>query len=155
MKKFIATVSGIILFLLLLSQVAIAQTTSSKVIFPMTVWVACANQGTGELASGNIELNTDDILSQNPGNPYHPTAELVGACSGTVYELNGPIRTMTDPMNFQLTYLMHVVGSDGAVLMLQMHVHTSLSENGQTTAEIENIHASCKYPEYLSLSVDR
>lgn len=126
--------------------------------FNSSLWIACANEGQGEMValSGTVQIVNHSSQDANGGvhlsMHVRPSAVTgVGATSGLTYRgTGGGLVSQFDAADgFPAVYSMinnfHIIGQGpGNNLLMHMTIHVTVNANGEQTAEVDLSSYECK-----------
>jgi hypothetical protein len=132
-------------------------TTNITVPFNSTVFIPCANGGVGEQVqlSGDLHILISTTITDTT---LHLTQHFqpqgvtgVGLVTGDKYQATGVTRTDMNtngtpfPFNTTLVNNFRIIGQGrGNNFLVHATVHTTVSANGDVTAEVNNTSTECK-----------
>jgi hypothetical protein len=129
--------------------------TNDKVPFTATVFVPCANGGTGENVdiSGTLHVLCGVTLDGKDGFHAHAHFQLqdasgTGQITGDKYQASGVLECQINGkvgVEFTKIFNAHIIGQGpGNNATIHLNCHLTVNANGDVTAMVDNFNADCK-----------
>jgi hypothetical protein len=147
-------------FALLQAPFALAEvTTNSSIPESFTVFVPCANNGTGELVDFSGDLHVLSIVTIGGGNNvtirnhFQPQGiSGIGRSTGYKYQATGGNQYSTQfdnidgfPLLFSSVSNFRIIGQGpNNNFLMHENIHLTVNANGTTTAYVDNFSIDCK-----------
>ena len=108
---------------------------------PIAIFVDCANDGAGELASGVITVH---FVERDGSFVAHPQGgTLIGQVTGIPYRATGVTKESSGNNGFTFVNRFHFVGK-GTQFFIKQTAHVTVNANGDITASFSRGELICK-----------